>query len=227
MQWSPHRSSQRLRQFVRLIESPPKVPPWVQRHRHHGIRACEQPAVRLFHQGSKRRSQGSVPAVFQRVHDLTQRTVIKAKGPGKIELRRMGHASRALAIDSAAAMRRFSASVTPRRSDATHRTPATKADGTHSPRTDRSTARGARRVEKRLEDRIRPSNNCHEWRWSKNPATTQATLVGGRRGPRPRTLQDLRSWNPFRAQKLRSVRRLPRGAPVHRTFVVSGGRRGR
>jgi hypothetical protein len=39
-----------------------------------------------------------VPTVFQCVHDLTQSTFIKAKRPGEIEMRGIGHASRAMII---------------------------------------------------------------------------------------------------------------------------------
>src|SRR5687768_4576909 len=109
--------------------------------------------------------------VLQCVHNLTQGAFIEAKGPRVIEVRRMGGTSRASAISLGMVTPRsqgFPTSVTPRRADDPDATPAPGADRTYPPWTDRSAARGARRIEKRAECRIRPSNERHERRRSKN-----------------------------------------------------------
>ena len=91
--WMPHRVSQHPRQFVRLIESSPEMPPRVQRHGHDSVRIGEEPRPRLCHERAKRWAQRPVAAILQGMDDLTQGAFVEAESSGEIEVRRMGNAT--------------------------------------------------------------------------------------------------------------------------------------
>jgi hypothetical protein len=84
-----------LRQFVRLIESPPEKPPRVQRHRHYSVGIGEEFHPRLFDECGQWWAQRPVAPIFQGMDDLTQGAFVEAEGPGEIKVGWMGSATSA------------------------------------------------------------------------------------------------------------------------------------
>lgn len=229
-QRSPHREAKLARQFLRLIEPPPQAPPWMKRHRHNGVCACQQAVISLPHEETQRRAQRLEPPVLERMDDLSQGTFVQSECPRPIEMRRMRAAPHATGCAPGAlppGCQRFAAPVTPGRADHSNAAPALAADRADPSRAQWAQTGRARRREERVKGLIGPLDDGHRRNVSKNPASRQPeSRQGFVRGSRARC-RSCDAREPIRAQKLRSARHRPRAVPARRTTGASAERHGR